>query len=106
MVKIMSLHKIDALGQGKHTYQGKYVQDVYEGLKNIRPPAVLAHRSNTKYYGTLKCSLVPRREGGGGESAWYPPFAHGRNYSKSHVVELGVCTNMTINGSREQHKPS
>ena len=26
-----------ALGQGKHTYQGKYVQEVYEGLKNIRP---------------------------------------------------------------------
>ena len=33
-------------------------------------------------------------------------FAHAHNYSKSHVVELGACTNMTINGSREQHKPS
>ena len=28
-------------------------------------------------------------------------FAHARNYSKGHVVELGACTNMTINGSRE-----
>ena len=27
--------------------------------------------------------------------------AHARNYSKGHVVELGVCTNMTINGSCE-----
>ena len=29
--------------------------------------------------------------------------AHARNYSKGHVVELGMCTNMTINGS---HQPS
>ena len=54
----------------------------------------------------LSSSLVPRRRGGGGESAWYTLFAHARNYSESHVVELGACTNMTINGSREQHKPS
>ena len=42
----------------------------------------------------------------GEESAWYTLFAHARNYSKSHMVELGACTNMTINGSREQHKLS
>ena len=51
-------------------------------------------------------SLVPRRGGGGGESAWYTLFVHARNYSKSHMVELGACTNMMINDSCEQHKPS
>ena len=51
-------------------------------------------------------SLIPRRGGGGGESAWYTLFAHARNYSKSHMVELGACTNITINSSHEQHKPS
>ena len=49
-------------------------------------------------------SLVPG--GGGGESTWCILFAHARNYSKSHVVGLGTGTNMTINGSHEQHKPS
>ena len=44
----------------------------------------------------------PGAEEGKGESAWYTLF----NYSKNHVVELGACTNMTINGSREQHNPS
>jgi len=33
-------------------------------------------------------------------------FVHAHNYSKGHVAELGVCTNMMINGSHEQHKPS
>ena len=37
-------------------------------------------------------SLVPRRGGGGGESAWYTLFAHAHNYSKSRVVQLGACT--------------
>ena len=39
--------------------------------------------------------------GGRRKSAWYILFAHACNYSKGHVVELGACTNMTINGSRE-----
>ena len=51
-------------------------------------------------------SLVPRCGGGRGKSAWCTLFAHARNYSKRHVVELGACTNVTINGLREQHKPS
>ena len=56
-------------------------------------------------YGGMIASF-PGAEEGEGESAWYTLFAHVRNYSKSHVVELGACTNMTINGSHEQHKPS
>ena len=44
---------------------------------------------------------VSRRGGEGGETTWYTLFTHARNYSKGHVVELGPCTNMTINGSRE-----
>ena len=55
------------------------------------------------------CSLAPSPcpEGYPGveerrtKSAWYTLFAHVRNYSKGHMAELGVCTNMTINGSRE-----
>ena len=42
----------------------------------------------------------------GRKSTWYTLFAHVRNYSKGHVAELGVCNNMTIDGSRELHKSS
>ena len=45
--------------------------------------------------------LVSRRGGGGRKSAWYTLFVHARNYSKDDMAELGVCTNMTINGSHE-----
>ena len=67
---------------------------------------------DVQQYASIKTSAhagltsFPGAEEGGGESAWYTLFAHARNYSKSHMVELGACTNMTINGSREQHKPS
>ena len=57
--------------------------------------------SNVTKCSLLCHSLVPRRGGGGGESAWYTLFVHTRNYSKGHMVELGACANMTINGSRE-----
>ena len=47
-------------------------------------------------------SLVPRRGGGGGERA---PGLHCSRMclimAKDHVAELGVCTNITINGSHE-----
>ena len=56
-------------------------------------------------YGGMIASF-PGAEEGERESAWYTLFAHAHNYSKSHVVELGACTNMTINGSYEQHKLS
>ena len=55
----------------------------------------------TQEHVILTSSLVPRHGGGGRKSAWYTQFVHTRNYSKGHVAELGLCANMTINGSRE-----
>ena len=43
----------------------------------------------------FKLSVQPRK------STWY---THAHNYRKAHVAELGVCTNMTISRSCEQHK--
>ena len=35
----------------------------------------------------------PGAEEGEEKSDWYTLFAHARNYSKGHVVEVGACTN-------------
>ena len=51
-------------------------------------------------------SLVPRRGGGGGESAWYTLFAHARNYSKSHMVELGTYLLTLLNAQVFTHNSS
>ena len=51
-------------------------------------------------------SLVPRRGGERERAPGYTLFAHTHNYSDGHMAELGACTNMTTNGSCEQHKPS
>ena len=57
-------------------------------------------------YSDLLASFPGTEEGEERTPGTHALFAYARNYSKSHVVELGACTNMTINGSREQHKPS
>ena len=58
---------------------------------------------------TTRCvysvALFPgTEEGEEKEHLVYTLFAHVPNYSKGHKVELGACTNVTINSSCEQHK--
>ena len=63
---------------------------------------VSLHSSRFVQLSPISVNRYPHfQEEGEEKEAWYILFAHVRNYSKAHMVELGSCTNMTIHGSRE-----
>ena len=43
----------------------------------------------------------PGAEEGREKSTWYTLFEHVHDYSKEYVAEIGACTNMVTNSSRE-----
>ena len=69
--------------------------------KDLNQPQIHAVQCPSTVFRLSILASFPGVEEGRRKSAWYTLFAHSRNYSKGCVAELGVCTNMTINGSCE-----